>query len=41
MSVDLERESAADDPDLAASVRRLFDLELRGAPGGDEPEEEE
>jgi glutamyl-tRNA reductase len=36
----LKRESAADDPDLAASVRRLFDLELRGAPGGDEPEEE-
>jgi glutamyl-tRNA reductase len=35
----LKRESAADDPDLAASVRRLFDLELRGGPDGDEPEE--
>jgi glutamyl-tRNA reductase len=38
----LKRESSADDPpDLAASVRRLFDLELRDAPGEDEPEEGE
>jgi glutamyl-tRNA reductase len=37
----LKRESAADDPDLAASVRRLFDLELQARRGGDEPEEEE
>lgn len=38
----LKRESAGDEPDLAASVRRLFDLELRASvPSDDEPEDGE
>jgi glutamyl-tRNA reductase len=37
----LKRETAADEPDLAASVRRLFDLELRDPPRGDDDGEDE
>ncbi|MCC6849518.1 MAG: glutamyl-tRNA reductase [Deltaproteobacteria bacterium] len=36
----LKREGAPDDPDLAASVRRLFDLEIPAARLTDDPEEE-
>jgi len=35
----LKREGAPDDPDLVASVRRLFDLQIPQAPVADEPEE--
>ncbi len=37
----LKRETAADDTDLAASVRRLFDIELRDGPEPREPEDDE
>jgi glutamyl-tRNA reductase len=37
----LKREGAADQPDLAASVRRLFDLELPPPPDSQNSEEEE
>jgi glutamyl-tRNA reductase len=37
----LKRTGAADDPDLAASVRRLFDLEPRPPSDPQNPEEEE
>jgi len=37
----LKREGAADKPDLAASVRRLFDLELPPPPDSQNSEEEE
>ncbi len=37
----LKREGPADEPDLAASVRRLFDLQIRAASSADEPEEPE
>ena len=36
----LKRDTAADEPDLAASVRRLFDLELGAPPRDDDGEEE-
>jgi glutamyl-tRNA reductase len=37
----LKREPAPDDPDLAASVRRLFDLQIQESRGRDEPEDQE
>ena len=37
----LKRDGAADEPDLAASVRRLFDLEPRVPAGSRDPEEQE
>lgn len=37
----LKREGAPDEPDLAASVRRLFDLQIREPQGVDDPEEHE
>jgi glutamyl-tRNA reductase len=37
----LKRDVVPDEPDLAASVRRLFDLEIREAGAHDEPEDDE
>lgn len=37
----LKREGAPDDPDLAASIRRLFDLQIEEARAGDDSEEQE
>jgi glutamyl-tRNA reductase len=37
----LKREAAPEDPDLAASIRRLFDLKIREVRTPDDPEEQE